>query len=140
MDAKFHSGRLPLRESGWSEVRNRLIVGNQTNLCARQTRIGKSSLTAAYRHGWLSFGCRCASAAWTIAKDSRRHLSQKGDDLPGARRRIIEQARLLFSSGLTATNYYSYRLYREEMPQKDKALFLGFFEGWRWQMAVNRDR
>src|SRR3546814_313571 len=84
MDAKFHSGRLPLRESGWSEVRNRLIVGNQTNLCARQTRTGKSSLTAAYRHGWLSFGCRCASAAWTIAKDSRQHLSQKGDDLPGA--------------------------------------------------------
>src|SRR3546814_4326613 len=24
------------------------------------------------------------------------------------------------------------------MPHKDKALFLGFFEGWRWQMAVNR--
>jgi hypothetical protein len=51
---------------------------------------------------------------------------------------VIEQGRLLFSSGLTANNYYSYRLYRNDLTAEQKALFLGFFEGWRWQVAVNQ--
>src|SRR3546814_4034972 len=58
MDAKFHSGRLPLRESGWSEVRNRLIISNQTNLCARQTKdreeLFDGSLSPWMAELWLS--------------------------------------------------------------------------------------
>jgi hypothetical protein len=58
--------------------------------------------------------------------------------MPGLVHRVREQWRLLCSSGLTATNYYSYRLYRPELSSVQKAVFLGFFEGWRWQVAVNR--
>src|SRR3546814_8455267 len=47
-----------LRESGWSEVRNRLIVGNQTNLCARQTKdrdeLFDGSLSPWMAELWLS--------------------------------------------------------------------------------------
>lgn len=91
-----------------------------------------------HRRRWLNLGYRGLMAAWILLKDLPQHLNRKGDDLPGIGHRVVEQARLLISSGLTATNYYSYRLYRTDKPKEDKALFLGYFEGWRWQMAVNR--
>ncbi len=86
----------------------------------------------------LSGGYRRARAALTILKGLPQHARQRGDDMPGLVHRVLEQARLLRTSGLTATNYYSYRLYRPELSHAQKALFLGFFEGWRWQVAVNR--
>ena len=80
---------------------------------------------------------RWLRAAWTIFYGLRQHARQKGADLPSLPRRIVEQARLLILSGITPTNYYRFRLYRRDMPAARKAMFIGFFEGWRWQDAVN---
>jgi hypothetical protein len=110
--------------------------------------MGRCPLTEGSRRRWLSFGYRCLRAAclraaclraaWTILKELRQHLPLEGDDLPSAARRIVEQARPLCCSGLTATSYYSFRRCRSENAWEDKALFLGFSEGGSWQVALNR--
>jgi hypothetical protein len=76
-------------------------------------------------------------ASWTFLTDLPVHFQASGKDLPSLPHRICEQGRLLFSSGITPTNYYRYRLYRRDLSHDDKAMFLGFFEGWRWLLAVN---
>lgn len=86
----------------------------------------------------LRASLRCSRALWAFIKSLPQHVGQKGDHLPSLPWRMIEQGRLLFVSGLTPTNYYRYRLYRKDMSFEAKAMFLGFFEGWRWQVAVNR--
>jgi len=84
-----------------------------------------------------SHGYRWLRAAWTLLQGLPQHASQNGPDLPGLSRRVWEQGRLLLVSGITPTNYYRYRLFRPTLSSDNKALFLGFFEGWRWLLAVN---
>ncbi len=74
---------------------------------------------------------------WTFLTDLPVHFRARGEDLPSLPHRICEQGRLLLSSGITPTNYYRYRLYRAELSRDDKAMFLGFHDGWRWLLAVN---
>lgn len=85
----------------------------------------------------LSRTYRFLRAAQIAASDLPQHASQHGAELPPVTRRIFEQWRLLAQSGLTPTNYYRYRLYRREMAPEKKASFLGFFDAWRWLLAVN---
>ena len=53
-------------------------------------------------------------ASWTFLTDLPVHFQASGKDLPSLPHRICEQGRLLFSSGITPTNYYRYRLYRRD--------------------------
>lgn len=87
---------------------------------------------------WLSRTYRWLRAFWTMLYGLRQHASQKGADLPSLPRRVVEQARLLVVSGITPTNYYRFRLHRRDVAPELKYMFLGFFEGWRWQDAVNQ--
>ena len=80
---------------------------------------------------------RCIRALRSIVDGLHSHSRQRGAELPSLPRRVWEQGRLLLVSGLTPTNYYRYRLYRRELSWEEKAAFVGFFEGWRWQAAVN---
>lgn len=84
-----------------------------------------------------SHAYRWLITAREVVRGLRQHADQRGSDLPSLSHRIIEQARLLRLSGLTPTNYYRYRLYRKDLSLEQKATFLGFFEGWRWMLAVN---
>ena len=80
---------------------------------------------------------RMLRAGWTILSGLPQHFSQKGNGLPSLPHRMHEQGRLLLTSGITPTNYYRYRLYRNGISADEKAMFLGFFDGWRWLLAVN---
>lgn len=81
-------------------------------------------------HRWLR-------ACWRFVTDLPVHFRARGEDLPSLAYRICEQGRLLLSSGITPTNYYRYRLHRRELSCDDKTMFIGFFDGWRWLLAVN---
>lgn len=85
----------------------------------------------------LSRAWRWARAVSTFFAGIREHVRESGAPLPGLLHRIGEQGRLLLTSGITPTNYYRYRLYRTDLSPDEKALFLGYFESWRWLLAVN---
>lgn len=85
----------------------------------------------------LSQGHRWLRAAGDLIQGVPQHASQRGPDLPSLAYRLWDQGRLLLVSGITPTNYYRYRLFRPERSNDEKALFLGYFDGWRWLLAVN---
>src|SRR3546814_4625106 len=80
----------------------------------------------------LSHGHRWLRAAGGLIQGVPQHASQRGPDLPSLAYRLWDQGRLLLVSGITPTNYYRYRLFRPERSNDEKALFLGYFDGWRW--------
>lgn len=96
----------------------------------QEPRKGLPSRLASQGYRWLR-------ALSTLAQGLPQHASQKGPHLPSLWRRVWEQGRLLLTSGITPTNYYRYRLHRVALSKDEKALFVGFFEGWRWLLAIN---
>jgi hypothetical protein len=65
------------------------------------------------------------------------HSDHDDPKMPNRFHRTIEQWRLLVSNGITAADYYLYGLYRPNLSWRKKREFLGDYERWRWQMAVN---
>lgn len=51
--------------------------------------------------------------------------------------RVVQQARLLAASGIQASEYYKYGLYRASLPWARKREFMGSFQRWRWGDALN---
>ena len=72
-----------------------------------------------------------------MALSCGRHAQFRDSAMPGPLHRTIEQWRLLASNGITAEDYYFYGLYRRNIPWRKKQEFLGDYERWRWQMAIN---
>lgn len=65
------------------------------------------------------------------------HVRQSVDARPGLAARVLEQWRLLASSGITAEDYYAYALHRPELDWTRKREFIGHKEAWRWQTVLN---
>lgn len=75
-----------------------------------------------------------------IVRDFSWHRRFSGPDMPSLGTRILEQARLLYSSGIDGEDYYHHGLYRRGLPFSEKARFLGFFRCSRYYQAINPPR
>lgn len=54
--------------------------------------------------------------------------------------RVVEQSRLLMTSGITAEDYYTHGLYRSDMSFSEKCSFLGFYHVARYFDTINPRR
>lgn len=72
-----------------------------------------------------------------IVRDFSWHRRFSHSDMPPLRVRVLEQARLLYSSGIDGEDYYHHGLYRENLPFSEKAKYLGYFRFKRYYQIVN---
>ncbi|MEM7223376.1 MAG: sugar-transfer associated ATP-grasp domain-containing protein [Pseudomonadota bacterium] len=60
-----------------------------------------------------------------VIEDLPHHRRYGGPGFPALPLRVAEQARLLFSNGIHAKNYYLYELYRKDLSWSQKQSFIG---------------
>ncbi len=80
---------------------------------------------------------RWVGYATQLYSDLEWHRRFNEPDMPSRARRIIEQARLLFISGIDGEDYYNHGLFRPGMPFSDKVRFLGYFQKTRYFDIIN---
>lgn len=85
----------------------------------------------------LSWANRTLDYGQQIIRDFSWHRRLSGPDLPSLSTRVLEQARLLYSSGIDGEDYYHQALYRRGLSFSDKAKFLGFFRCPRYYQVIN---
>ncbi len=82
----------------------------------------------AYRH--VGYGVQ-------LSRDMSWHLRYKNSDMPPLQYRILEQAKLLFTSAINGEDYYNHGLFRSDMSFAEKARFLGYYKNFRYYDKIN---
>lgn len=88
----------------------------------------------------LSWTNRMLDYGLQIIRDFSWHRRFSQPDMPSLGTRVLEQARLLYSSGIDGEDYYHQALYRPDLPFSEKAKFLGFFRCPRYYQVINPAR
>lgn len=88
----------------------------------------------------LSWSSRMLDYGRQITRDLSWHQRFSHPEMPSMGARVLEQARLLYSSGIDGEDYYHQALYRPDLSFAEKARFLGFFRCPRYYQAINPAR